>query len=239
MGEQALEVGGGSGLRIRTADVDSLVKNVGTELKAALAQRFVKRKTTDYGSYDIHYFTTVPPVSVPAGQESIPCIPIAIKTFPKMWIAVELRIARTGDRSRGEHFLEHVSIKLVHGEPLTSGEILFRAEWDARDTGMVHAQPHWNIHEEAWRPKPPASGFATFVEKEKALDFHQFGQGSRASKEPTFDHVRMHFALASTWHNATGAHSCSLENIDEVTRWIAGCCKYIRSQFTHMGQHDQ
>lgn len=227
------KLGSRLGLRIKPAEINGFKSNVESALQKSLGLRFVKARSTDCGSYDLYYFTTNPPMSVLSEQRTVPCLPV--KNSNRMLIAVEVKIGRTGERKLGEHFLEHISIKSYEGEPNNSARLLFRAEWDARDSGLQHAQPHWNIHSDARSSATRARGFQDYLEQERAPDFHHWTESGAIQSSPIslprFEQIRMHFAMASTWQHASGTHSCELQSVDDATRWIGGCCTYLKLQF--------
>lgn len=226
------------GLRIKASEVRGFIRKVASALQKALEQKFVEPRSSDRGSYDLHYFTTNPPIVLPSELGDVPCIPA--ESSHRMWIAVEIRIGRTGNDNKklSEHFLEHISIKSYEGEPNYSGKLLFRAEWDARDSGLTHAQPHWNIHPDSRSPATQAAGFQAYVERESSLGFSRWTEPGAIQSSPAgvpeFERIRMHFALASTWQHTSGTHSCELRSVDDATRWIGGCCTYLKLQFAFL-----
>lgn len=221
------------GMRVDRGDYQRLGKGVASRLQKVLQLgRVNPARPIDKGHYELHYFTTVPPESVITDErEPVPCIPIELKRAYGLWLVVELQIGRDPNRAPGEQYVEQISIKSFLGHTKDSAKLHFRAEWDARDDNHGHAQPHWNVHQQP-PSEVPGQDFTDYMALHNP-DFHQWLKQEGKSERPEewfFDQVRMHFALGSSWHAVSGSNSSVLTSADDVTRWIGGCCAYIKAQ---------
>ena len=104
---------------------------------------------------------------------------------------------------------------------------MFRAEWANNEFKIVHAQPHWHIHNR----KPD---FNSPLWDEKAVTIFK-----EEVDEVINDKVKnIHFAMSSTWHNGFNhVQSLSESNDTEVLNWIDGVLKYTFEQLTYL--HDK
>jgi|SRR5688572_19201956 len=214
----------GFGLRLRGKDIAPLGRQVASAIQKALDLTHVRPTKDDRRGYQLLYFTTPGGLSVPGESGRIPCLPI--DTNPNTWLVVELRMS-PGDERAGEHYIEHISIKTYFGS-VEDAALIFRAEWDPRDDEHKHAQPHWNVHELPLA-EPEIPGFESFLDQEAG-----FSSTSRRDLTARLDRVGIHFALASTWHMKPGSNSCALENLEQIARWVGGCCAYLRTELASL-----
>jgi hypothetical protein len=215
----------GFGLKLKGKEIGPLAKQVASKIQKALGLEHVTPSKDPKGGYQLLYFTTSLALTVPSEGGPLPCLPI--DTNSQTLLVVEIRIGHGDPDAGSEYFIEHISIKTYFGTS-EDATLVFRAEWDARDNDLRHAQPHWNIHERPL-PKIESDSFDEFLEREQGFTISKPTESSTSEKD-AFDRVRMHFALASTWHLAKGSHSYALENLEQIALWIGGCCAYLRDE---------
>lgn len=104
---------------------------------------------------------------------------------------------------------------------------MFRAEWANNESRILHAQPHWHIHNK----KPDLS--SPLWDEEAVNVFEEEAQ------EVINENVKnIHFAMSSTWHNGfSHVQSLADSKDDEVLKWIDGVLIYTKQQLTYL--HDK
>ena len=118
---------------------------------------------------------------------------------------------------------KHVSITF-YDDALSK---LFRAEWANNEFSIVHAQPHWHIHNR----KPDFN--SPFWDLEVVNNFPE------EVAEAINDKIKnIHFAMAATWHkNLNHVQSLADSQESEVINWIDGVLNYSCQQLTYL--HDK
>jgi hypothetical protein len=135
----------------------------------------------------------------------------------------------------GMHHLESVSILVFQGEANDERKIaLLRAEWacSEADVRAPHAQPHWHIY-----PSRINQGFDQFrneFQADSEVQSFEPDEDVQANDdaEAEWDRAeRFHFAMAARWHvEGKDAHTQEIQS-DMLLNWLAGCLRYIQSQF--------
>jgi len=122
-----------------------------------------------------------------------------------------------------EKKVKHVSISFYD----ESVYKMFRAEWANNESTIIHAQPHWHVHNK----KPD---FSSPLWDAKAVEFFQEEVAIAIN-----DKVKnIHFAMSSSWHNSKNhVQSIASMNETEVLNWIDGVLIYSNEQLTYL--HDK
>lgn len=104
---------------------------------------------------------------------------------------------------------------------------MFRAEWANNESKVVHAQPHWHIHNK----KPD---FSSPLWDEEAVSIFK-----EEVDEVINDKVKnIHFAMSSIWQNGFNHVQSLADSKDiEVLNWIDGVLIYTTEQLTYL--HDK
>lgn len=235
------------GLRIEGREVNRrLVGAIQKTLAKSLGFERITSRTVERDSRRFIYFTSEPYLTVPANDEDQrPCLQLLADVPLNCWLVVEVAVRRAnapGNRD-GEHFIEHLSIKSHMGETRDSAKLLFRAEWDARESDVGHAQPHWNIHREAWQPENVESPDLASALADTADTFELFGNDeigqpnmdSEVRRKATAEAL-MHFALCANWQENLPKHALTLTSPEHAARWLGNCCAYIRTQLLYVNK---
>lgn len=141
------------------------------------------------------------------------------------WVAVTVEFAR---QHNGDWELYQVSIIIFEGSATDSEKMpILRAEWDALDSESKHAQPHWHVYTHG----PQSSVNSRFDEIE---DVKSFGETQDTDVKGILEQTpKIHFAMASQWHDKASGSS-SVDLTDEcITYWIPSCVQYIKEQLAY------
>ncbi len=123
----------------------------------------------------------------------------------------------------GSKKVTHVSISFFDETKFK----MFRAEWANNESKIVHAQPHWHIHNK----KPDL--ISPLWDEEAISVFEE------EVKEVINDKVKnIHFAMSSSWHKEYNhVQNLADSKEEEVLNWIDGVLIYTREQLTYL--HDK
>lgn len=148
-----------------------------------------------------------------------------------------IEIAIDYDRTSGQCFATHVSLKTFLGASAPTAMLRFRAEWDHRSEAKPHAQPHWNIDEPAKAeverttsvsaaPWVPASTAAPWITQQEVPEVVE----EEPVPELNLDISHFHFAMSAIWQSTKPNHSATISTEDELIQWVTGCATYIKEQ---------
>lgn len=235
-------------------DANDFFKRVCSELKKCLGLSYPRTQSICMGTRELRYICDSNPVYVSGSEKPLPALPLYVGEMQSVWLVIEVECE--GGRPA---MLQQVSLKAHQGPTTETAELCFRAEWDLRDPGSQHAQPHWNVHVPGLAPSIatliPQFDFDQFAAQQRQDTFvgftaekeyleieatHWASLSSVGSIQPatcgfTPDQMhRFHFAMAVGWQDPSGGHSPIMENPDQMVQWIAKCATYVRSQFVFM-----
>lgn len=227
-------------------------KGVCAGLQKGLNLRHARMEGHQVGTREVRYVCEANPVHVLVGEgKPLLAIPLHSTSLQSAWMVVEIEY-EVGQPA----LLQQVSLKVLQGQTTDTAMLCFRAEWDMRDPGSKHAQPHWNVHmprlttpsgapervetfsEFADRQAP--STFATFVSEENSpVDQSESPLVDEPSSTPAQGFTpeqmhRFHFAMAVDWHGVSKVHSPPSPNPDQMVHWISECAVYVRGQLAFM-----
>ena len=223
---------------LRIDDVRQLRDRTRAVLQSALNVPFTRHVVIGNGRRELCYFTEAKTISVPGTERNMPALPLQAGPLENVWLVVELELDNGAPAT-----LLQANLKIHQGPTTEAATLRFRAEWDMRDPGSPHAQPHWNIHAPS-----ELNGLATALPhtfdkfigdiKENFATFATQQELGSATIAPMaavgFSAIHMHrfhFAMCEDWPMKNVVRRPPAENVDQVVNWIAGCTAYLRSQF--------
>ena len=147
-------------------------------------------------------------------RHSVGLFPVKVANAYNYWLSLSVSFSYSMRK------VTHVSISFFD-EILVK---MFRAEWANNKSTLVHAQPHWHIHNR----KPDFSS--------PLWDAEAISVFKKEVAEVKKDKVKkIHFAMASSWHDDF-IHVQNLANMkeNEVVNWIEGVIIYSLQQLTYL-----
>ena len=165
--------------------------------------------------------------------------PVYSEHLPKQtfWIGIRATFQKTYLKTQGtahsDYILADSAICLLAGQ--IEQELLIRCEWHSDQLLEPHAQPHWHIH----APIVQDAKFESFLEAsgfqadlDKTLDVKSFWSDSLS---------RMHFAMASRWHEGIeglGGVNQTIDSADSLATWLGQVTSYLINQVEYVyGRH--
>lgn len=225
-------------------------KKVCRALQKSLDLPFATTQCVQIGLRELHYVRETNPILIFGTAKPMPALPLYIGE-QSAWLVVEVE-CKAGQPTE----LLQVSLKVHQGTTTETANLCFRAEWDMRDPGSDHAQPHWNVHAPVAeiQDEQVQNSFTDFVNQQELDTFATFSAENKANvteEVPSSAHLvrlvqpavcgftsdqmhRFHFAMAVDWHGKSGIHSPELVDSDQMVQWIAACASYMKSQFAFM-----
>lgn len=214
--------------------IEPFLKKTQQALQVSLGLNIVSHVKKEVGRNHTYYFRTPVPIELNREQEKIIALPLHQGKYETAWIVVEIKCEIID-----EIMLTHSSLKLYSGPTSDAAKLYFRAEWDPRANLLDHAQPHWNIHDEAiYDAEAPIDNFQLFKMQNDQLqssfadmianeDSH-FNQNKIPKNSLKIK--KFHFAMSAYWHKDMKLHTHSLDNEEALMSWIKGCVTYIKKQ---------
>jgi hypothetical protein len=148
----------------------------------------------------------------------------------KLWLAASLEF-----EFQELYRLINVSLLIFEGEAVDNRKLaLLRAEWQSRQPNDLpsHAQPHWHVY--TWYTNRDSPGF------KEASDIQTFTPVDTEISPGNFPETgldkidKFHLAMAARWCTEGENSHCQELKADDITKWLAGCLRYIRSQFEYV-----
>lgn len=146
-------------------------------------------------------------------KHNLGLLPFRVANSTDYWLSIILSF------NTATQDLKHVSLTIYEDSFIK----LFRAEWADNDSSIVHAQPHWHVHDyiqdsnwETW----DIEEISTFSEENYIIK----------------DQIKkIHFAMAASWHispnHVVPLATCQDKNVID---WINGALNYINEQLTYL-----
>lgn len=150
-------------------------------------------------------------------KHNVGMVPFRVADAADYWLSLSINFDVAIKKTK------HVSITFYDD----ASSKIYRAEWANNESSIIHAQPHWHIHNR----KPD---FSSPLWNPEAVDMFPVEVA-----EVINDKIKnIHFAMAATWHkNSNHVQSLADSQESEVINWIDGVLNYSRQQLTYL--HDK
>ncbi|MBU2585694.1 MAG: hypothetical protein KKH32_10235 [Bacteroidetes bacterium] len=150
-------------------------------------------------------------------KRNIGILPIRVADAADYWLSLSVNFDVIIKK------INHVSITFFDD----ARSKIFRADWSNNESSIVHAQPHWHVHNRT-------PDFSSPLWDPEAVKIF-----SSEAAESVKDKIKnIHFTMAASWNSKLN-HVESLADSEDskVLKWIDGVLVYSKQQLTYL--HDK
>lgn len=208
------------------SDRSRLAKSLAQSLKHGAGLKHCQPIEIPRAGGSCYEFTQGAPISV-AQRKVFELLQGDLQTY---WLGLKVDFVH---ETKWGDLLTHASIALFCGASPQSALPLFRAEWDPREKGSGHAQPHWNLQREILRRDlavPSRFSPEEFQQSRWQAPGEEIALETGGNQSSLDWMCDFHFAMSSTWHASDGQHSPCRATEELLRCWVRGCVEYIRAQ---------